>query len=452
MLENRRAVNNSQSKWFLHCSFIASLVFLLAFSWVFCAGASGETKPKVCLVESIEYPGKDPTMWYGLSAASDGKVYSALITEGGSAHLYVYDPATGVNKLLYDLADFLGERGKGIRPSSKIHNKPLEDKEGNIYFATMNNGSGPRNVDYTSWQGGHWFKYNPKENKLEDLGFVDPDADGPYPTCIDTERMYLFGVNFTGYLYRLDINKRETKKLGRVNNSDISRSIFCDDKGNVYGSFPIARIWKYDAKTEKINDLSVTMPYDPTIFPAELNNPRIDRTCDWRAVEWDPVEKVAYGVTCGSGSILFRYDPDDGPEGKMTELAKLCDPKYLDRKDIPYSTLAFALDTKNRRAYFAPSGRRYSLTQYIETFGSDAPHHLLMYDLKTHQSIDLGILQTTDGLRVFGSEGAAVAPDGTLYLCGQVETKDPKKATRHTRTENTPISLRLIIYRPQLQK
>jgi len=444
-----QTIKRIDKKQGFYCLLNTLAILLSAFSFVFCDNALAESKEGICLVESVAYPGKDPTMWDGVYAASDGRVYSALITEGGSAHLYLYDPTTDEHRMICDLADFLGERGQGIRPSSKIHCQPVEDDEGNIYIVTLNNGSGPANVDFTSWRGGHWLKYDPVKDKMENLGLV-AWGDGPYPLAIDTKRMHLFGIGFTGYLYRGDIKNKTTKVLGRVNDRDICRSIFCDDKGNVYGSFPTARIWKYDAKKEKVYDLSsIRMPYDPTYYPAQLNNPRIDRTHEWRKIVWDPVEKVAYGVTCGSGSILFKYDPHDGPEGKMTELTKLCDPKFLGRKDVPYSTLALALDSKRRKIYFAPSPRKYAIERYIETFGSDASHHLMMYDLKTQKRIDLGVMRTTDGRRVFGSEGASVGPDGTVYLCGQVEMKDPKNATRHTRTENTPIALRLIIYKPK---
>jgi hypothetical protein len=444
-------VNNMEKDMSAHRREVKSiyLIFLLVFSFIFCGSTYAAGEDKICPVKTVEYPGKDPTMWDGLYAASDGKVYSGLITEGGSAHFYVYDPVKDTQRMLYDIADFVGERGKGTRLSCKIHCRPVEDKEGNIYFATLNNGSGPAGMDFTSWQGGRWFKYDPKTEKLEDLGLLGQKEDGPYPLAIDRERMYLFGIGFTGYLYRFDIKNRVTKNFGFVSQPDVCRGIFCDDEGNIYGSFPIARVWKYDAKKEKAYDLSIRMPYDASIYPSRLNNPTIDRTYDWRSIQWDPVEKVAYGVTCGSGSILFKFDPHDGPEGKMTELAKLCDSKFFGRKDIPYSTLAFALDAKNRRIYYAPSGRPYTPDNYVETFGSGDDHHLVMYDLKTSQRVELGVLRSNDGRRVFGCEGAAVAPDGTLYLCGQVET-DPQKATRHTRGTDIPIALRLIIYKPQL--
>lgn len=424
--------------------------FFLLVTCFLMGGAAPAQQSKSCIVDLKPYPGRDPVMWDGMYAASDGKVYSGLIDEGASAHFYVYDPATGKNTMIADMAEFLDERGKGIRPTGKIHNKPVEDEEGNIYFVSMSNGSGPNNFDFTSWKGGHWMKYDPKTRKLEDMGLVE-HAIGLYPLTIDKKRNYLFGIGFTGYFYRFDLKTRTTKNLGRVSNWDICRDIFIDDEGNVFMSFPIARIAKYDAKKEKVYETSLRTPFDPTIFPTQLNNPMIDRTYDWRAVEWDPHEKVAYGITAGSGSVLFRFNPHEGKEGTITPLAKLCDSRFLkdDRKDIPYSTLAFAVDIKNRKVYFAPSARGFTTQKYAETFGSEERHHLIMYDLKTNQRVDLGPMQTADGRKVFGCEAASVAPDGTLYLCGQAEVKDKKQAT--SMVGNIPTALHLVVYKPQQQ-
>jgi hypothetical protein len=403
---------------------------------------------EACIVETRDFPGKDSEMWDALYAARNGDVYTGLITEGGSSHFYVYTKSLDKNVLISDLSDFLGERGKGVRSSGKIHNKPVEDDSGNIYFVTMNNGAGPRNIDYTSWAGGHWLKYNPSAGVLENLGLVD-EGIGCYPLAIDPGSKYLFGVGFTGYFYRFDLQKKRTKNFGRVTNWDICRSIFCDDQGNVYGSFPVGRVWKYDSGAEKVIDLSVRVPYDPTIYPAELSDPMIDRTCDWRAIEWDPADRVAYGITCGSGSILFRFDPHKGKDGSITALTKMCDTKFLDtsRQDIPYSTLAFALDSRRKIVYFVPSARSYSTDEYAETYGSSQQHHLIKYDIEDSLRTDLGIMMTKDGRRVFGCEAASVAPDGTLYICGQVELKDPSLATG--RVSGIPVSLQLIIYKPE---
>jgi len=136
----------------------------------------------------------------------------------------MYDPITDKNILLCDMAEFLDERGKGIRSTGKIHNKPVEDNEGNIYFVSMSNGSGPNTFDYTSWRGGHWMKYDPKANKMEDMGLVDQGI-GCYPLAIDKKRGYLFGIGFTGYFYRFDLKTHITRNFGRVSNWDICRDI-----------------------------------------------------------------------------------------------------------------------------------------------------------------------------------------------------------------------------------
>lgn len=428
-------------------SFLSLTLVLSTISLILNCSIVQAQENKICTVDSKEYPGRDPAMWDGLYSASDGKVYSALISEGTSAHFYIYDPVKGKNVLLLDLAEFLNERGEGIRTTGKIHNKPVEDDEGNIYFCTMSNGSGPNTFDYTSWRGGHWIKYDPKISRFEDMGMVDQGV-GCYPLVIDKKRGYLFGIGYTGYFYRFDLKNRVTKNFGRVSNWDICRNIFCDDEGNVYMSFPTARVARYDSKKEKVYETSLQIPYDPTLFPTQMRNPMIDRTSIWRAVQWDSIDKVAYGVT-GGGTVLFRFDPHDGPEGKITSLAKMCDSKFIEgaRQDIPYSTLAFAVDSRNRKIYFAPSARSYNTKGYDETFGNGEDHHLIMYDIKTSQRVDLGAMRTADGRKVFGCEAASAASDGTLYICGQVEVKDKKVATGMI--GNIPVALQLIIYKPQ---
>ncbi len=422
------------------------LITLLAFSAAFIRQASAQEQ--TVLVEARSYSGRDPAMWQGLYAASDGMVYSTLCSEMGSSHMYQYNPAADSNRIVCEPARFLDEWGKGIRISTKIHNHCVEDKQGNIYFATMNDGSGPDEIDYRSWQGGHWIKYDPREDKLTDLGLVDKGV-GSYPLAIDAERNILYGVSYTGYLFSHDIGKGATRNIGRVSDWDICRDIVADDQGNVYGCFPTSRIWKYDRQRDRVFDLPVRIPFDPTAFPTQLNNPQIDRAAIWRAVEWDPVDKAVYGITCGSGNVLFKYEPHVGANGRVTDLGRMCDPKFLQpegRQDIPYAPLSFAVDRVNRKIYFVPSAREFAVDEYVETFGSQEKHHLLMYDMEQNRHYNLGELQVSDGRRVFGCEAATVAPDGTVYICGQVETEDPAMASR--RIDGIPVALHLIIYRP----
>jgi hypothetical protein len=127
----------------------------------------------------------------------------------------------------------------------------------------------------------------------------------------------------------------------------------------------------------------------------------------------------------------------------------MCDSRFLegDHKDIPYSTLAFAVDNRNKKVYFAPSARNYNTKEYAETFGNEEDQHLLMYDIKTNQRVDLGAMRTADGRKVFGCEAASVASNGTLYICGQVEVKEKKTANKMI--GDKPVALQLIIYKHQ---
>jgi len=402
--------------------------------------------------DSREFPGsrKEGQMFSALYAAREGSVYIGLCTHAGSSQFYKYDPRADRMRHIADIAEFLGQTGKGVRTAGKIHTRPVEDAQGRIYLATMCEDSGPPNLDPYSWEGPHWLRYDPKTDKLENLGRINP-LWGIYGLAIDTKRNHLFGTAWDGHLYRLDINTGVTRDLGRVDNWDDLRHIAADDRGNVYGCYPKARIWRYDPRTELVYDLSVQIPYDPLVYPRRLSNPMLDRKAIWRVVDWDPVDRAIYGIEGGS-SILFKYDPSDGPEGKVTELARLCAERYYksNRKDIPYSTLAFTLGA-DRRIYYAPAGLDFDYEARLEAarLAQTPPYsELIGYDLKSRQRLNLGMLKTTDGRHVFGCGGAASAPDGTIYLGAAVEEKDPQKAAGNAAGTH-PFAMRLLIYRPK---
>jgi hypothetical protein len=408
-------------------------------------------------LDSREFPGnrKEAQMFSALYAARDGCLYIGLCTHAGSSQFYRYDPRADRMRHIADIAEFLGQTGKGIRTAGKIHTRFVEDNQGRIYFGTMCEDSGPPNIDPYSWEGPNWLRYDPKADKLEDLGRINR-LWGIYGLAIDTKRNYLFGTAWDGHLYRLDINTGMTRDLGRIDNWDDVRHIAADDQGNVYGCYPKARIWKYDAATERVYDLSVQIPYDPLVYPRRLSNPMLDRKAIWRAVEWDPVDRAIYGIDGGS-SILFRYDPKDGPEGKVTELAKLSAERFhgSNRKDIPYSTLAFTLG-RDRKIYYAPAGIDFDYEARLEAarlaqarggVKSPAYSELIVYDLKLRRRENLGMLKTRDGRHVFGCGGAAAGADGAIYFGAAVEVSDPQKAAGKVAGDH-PFAMQLLIYRP----
>lgn len=415
-------------------------------------------EPGAVSLESLEFPGnrKESQMFSALYCARSGLLYIGLCTHGGSSQFYQYDPRAGQMRHIADIAKLLGQAGKGTRTAGKIHTRPVEDSRGRIYFGTMCEDSGPTNIDPYSWEGPHWLRYDPATGRLENLGLVNR-LWGLYGLAIDARRNRLFGTAWDGHLYRYDIAADVTLDLGRIDNWDDLRHIAADDEGNVYGCYPKARIWKYDAVSERVHDLSVRIPYDPTVYPRRLSNPMLDRKAIWRVVEWDPVDRAIYGVDGGS-SILFKYDPKEGPEGKVTELARLCAERFYasGRKDIPYSTLAFTIG-KDRRIYYAAAGLDFDYEARLEAArlaqgrgGGPTPPHseLIVYDLAARRRINLGVMKTADGRHVYGCGAAAEGPDGRIYFAAAVEVKEPGKAAGKVAGVH-PFAIQLLVYRPE---
>lgn len=384
---------------------------------------------------------KDDSMWSGIYTAKSGKIYIGLCTHADAANFYEFDPATGKMEHLADLTIFKGERGQGIRTSGKIHVSFVEDKDGNIYFGDFCEDNGPECIDPSSYRGAHWFKFDPKKRELVNLGQIDPHA-GLLGMSIDPERRRLYGLAEDGHLYMYDLEKHINIDLGRVDDWDICRTIVSDDKGNIYGTFPVNRVWKYNPETNRIEDLQhIRVPNNPRVPPRTMSNPKIDRKTLWRILEWQPEEKVFYGIT-NADSRLFRFDPYAGEEGVIAPLALMCADKYLedDPKKIPVATLAFTLSPQNR-AYYAPvtsvsfdySAESWDVlderefTDKVTERNTPPISVLIEYDITTGERRQLGRMETEDGRKVFGLGGAVYSPlDNRLYFAGAVEEHDPK--------------------------
>ena len=433
--------------------FVAGLILFASAVQVF----AGADCTKKIVLKSVDFPGnnKEEGFWGPIHAASDGKVYIALCTEGGGhAHFYIYDPAKDQMIHRQDLAKFLGGSGKGIRTHAKVHSAIREDKDGNLYFVTGNMTGGPDEIDPTSWEGGHWLKYDTKSDTLTDLGLVTPHA-GIYGLAIDKERKRLLGVSRNGHFMVYDIPTGKTYDKGRVNMdaSVASRMVVSDDLGNAYGTFEPDRIFKYDAATERVLDLHLRLPTDPTIYPRTVSI--IKRYM--RAGVWDDVNKKMYGVE-GCTSILFEYDPKAGDEGQIKVLDRLlpCQSSEEVRK-AHYATLSLTIG-KDRKIYYMPIGSLDAkdderANKGIDFFKWAGQGYLISYDLNTGKKEELGRVYTQDGAMVI--DGQMIAPsgagttglDGTIYFCGYVEEKNPEFASRYF--GNLPVRLRLLIYKPQ---
>ena len=393
-------------------------------------------------LKAFEYPcnKKDDSMWSGIYTAKSGKIYIGLCTHADAANFYEFNPLTENMKHIADLTIFKGERGKGIRTSGKIHVSFVEDKDGNIYFGDFCEDNGPECIDPSSYEGAHWFKYDPETGKLINIGLISRNS-GLLGMAVDRRRERLYGLAEDGHLYMFDLNQKITVDKGRVDDWDICRTIAADDQGNIYGAFPVNRIWKYNPENDRTYDLQhVRIPNDSRIFPRTMSNPKIDRKTLWRILEWKPDEKVFYGIT-NSDSRLFRFDPKAGEEGEMEALSLMCADRYLhdDPRKIPIATLAFTI--AKDKIYYAPvtvafdySAESWDVRDERKftakiTQKQRPPRSVLVeYDLKTNTRREIGLMETEDRRAVYGLGGAVYSPlDNKIYFAGAIEEHESDK-------------------------
>ncbi|MCH5376235.1 MAG: hypothetical protein JJ992_19875, partial [Planctomycetes bacterium] len=295
---------------------------------------------------------KDAQMWSGMYIGSNQKIYIGLCTHGDAANLYEFDIASETMRHLANLTVLLGERGQGIWTNGKIHVR-MQELDGYVYFGSFCEDNGPPEIDATSYRGPWWFRVAMATGDVEPLSRIN-SYWGLLGQCMDKKRRLIYGLAEDGHLYKYYIDDNWTEDLGRVDNWDICRTIFIDDSGNVYGSYPPGLIWKYEVASDRLLDLKFLRL--PIAYQSRsMANPMLDRRAQWRVIRWDPVDRCAYGIVGGS-NLLFKYDVHDGPEGRITELAQLCAPMYRggDPFEVPHATLAMTISQKERKIYYIP--------------------------------------------------------------------------------------------------
>ena len=421
---------------------------------------------KTALVDHYKFTGnhREESMWSALYGAKSGKIYIGLCTHAEAAHLYEFDPATETMRHIVDLTTLHDERGEGINTNGKIHVRMGEDNDGNIYFAGLNEDTGPESIDPSSYKGAYWYRYNPVLDKVEILGKISKHF-GLLGMVMDPLNMRLYGLAEDGHLYMHDIVKKNTRDLGKVDDWDICRTIFADDRGNIYGSFPVAQIWKYDPLKDEVIDLpNIRLQYDMDVLPRTMSKPMIDRKVIWRVIEWNPQEKVAYGII-GGNSMLFRYDTHKGAEGEIEYIIPLTAPQYWEEKNprqVPFATLALTI-SNDQIVYYAPTasgsfdyiGNSWDVKDeekfQAKMAGGFFPpvSCLISYNLKSKERKSHGQMVTREGNMVFGLGGACTgAKDGKIYFVGAIEEKNEKDVVGQV-ARRWPFSMGLVAFDPE---
>ena len=402
---------------------------------------------------------KDAQMWSAMYIASNNKIYIGLCTHADAANVYEFDIETRTMRHLANLTVLLNERGKGIWTNGKIHVK-MQELDGYVYFGSFCEDNGPPVIDARSYKGPFWFRIDMDTGDVQTLSRIN-SFWGLLGQCMDKERRIIYGLAEDGHLYRYYIDDDDTEDMGRVDNWDICRTLFIDDKGNVYGSYPPGRIWKYDVQQDRIFDLQYLRL--PVLLQSRtLANPMLDRRAQWRIIEWDPVNRLAYGIIGGSNH-LFQYDVDAGREGEIEILSQLCAPQFRgkDPFKVPHATLAMTISQPERKVYYIPviSGDfDYGAVQLDvagkaklaeEMAKGDLPplSFMVSYDLQSGTRADIGLLQADDGRLAYGMGGAETDSQGRIWFVGAFEEPNPDYVVRNIQGR-FPYSMGLGCYEP----
>ena len=381
--------------------------------------------------------------WAALYTASDGKVYAGLAYHGGDGHLVYYDSKTDRMHDVGNLTELCGESNVKRGPQSKIHAKFGEGKDGRIYFGTH---AGfwwdyARFATKEGYPGAHWMAFDPKTGRVEDFG-LGVRNEGINTGAYDPLFNRIYGLTHPrGHFVYYDVATRRSVDKGRINNFEsICRTLGIDDEGNVYGSFGQGEVFRYNPRSDEIEELPVRLPIRAK--GVSLGRDYLKSETAWRTVVWDRQTRQFFGVE-ESATILFSYNPRTA---EVRRLGQLSIPSLDDSREIPYATLSLTLGP-DRKLYYGAAGREFD---YGGRAGA-ATSHLIVWDLASGRRDDLGEMLLADGRRVLGTNAADTGLDGTIYLIGAIEVRPEagKPVEAAGKVGDVYYRLALLIYRPR---
>jgi len=354
--------------------------------------------------EFSAYPNQN-AIW-DMTADPAGRVYIGLCNEGEPGHaakLLSYEIARRQVEECFDVAEATHDPSwLGHIPQSKFHTALHVGRDGRLYGPThttapafnrpiwdIEQAFDERDIAYP---GSHYLIYDPRTCALQDLGIPVP-YDPIYGGIYDDQRGVHYLLTYLrGRLYAFEPAAWRVRDLGRVNNFG-QCILFKDRHGRVFGVESSGHLWRYDPDRDKVETLNAVMPR-----PAERARLLTALTDGM----WGPDGKY-YSSALYEGR-LWRYDPDDGPEGRFEDLGMGWGEATAER----HQNLLWC-------PKFAPDGMLY---YGFATYGG-AKHcryfdlRIVRCDPRTLRRENMGVVYHNGSSLLFGA--GAVGADGRIY-------------------------------------
>lgn len=356
----------------------------------------------------------DGSGYTALEVGKDGQVYVGAARYGDYGWLLRFDPATKpifMDKVV-SMQQLTGERLKGINTNGKIHAKIVVGADGKVWFASKQAheefGQRPEYGDPEGYPGGHLCYFDPKTGFSRSMGILKRQ-EGLMGGVIDDGRAKLYyrsepKNHFLVYCLKTgDVQDR-----GNVGH--MGRYMAMDSKGAVYTVGRGQTLCRYDPATGYVEDLAIKIEGD-----GGFASPYVIAT--------GPNGKL-YGVMAGHQSIM-EFDIDKIKTGQF--------PEVVMRNVAPSAPGGMVVDDihaavfgKDGKFYYplnthVPDGKagrakthlrimRFDpISKKTETVG--VPEIVGLDEEKVKHTYNRGAKYELDHM-----QGAAVGPDGSLYL------------------------------------
>ena len=383
----------------------------------------------------------------GMKAASDGRIYYVLCSEGHDTggQMYAHDPANGAVTHCGDLTAMCGEAGKRAVCQGKSHVNFVES-DGRLYFATHTgyyaiiDGMEKQGVPpegWTKYPGGHLLSYDTRTGAVEDLA-TEPGGDGILTMNMDSARGRIYGLTWPeGRFFRFDVATRDWRDFGGFFEHGehgvggayrtVCRSLAADPRdGSVYFTRGEGTVFAYRFDCDSVVELEGSPMRKDYFGLYDVASPG-HMAYNWRQVVWHPREEVFYGVHGNSG-YLFRYDPAANEVEVIERISSEPSRRSGMLDQFSYGYLGFDLGPCGETLYYLTGGPIYRDGRRVAGKASTAKGeskgeenlHLVTYHIPSRGYRDHGAIFFEDGSHPAYVNSIAVGKDGTVYTLSRL--------------------------------
>ncbi len=394
------------------------------------AGKAGGAASGGATIAAEEYPFPaecgQVEVWTSMTCTHDGQVLVGVCRSNVPSKMLQFDERSrryvavvGVDSVIDD--------SKWRVKQAKIHTQLLELPDGWVYGGTHCS----QYDNMAEYEGGHWFRYDPRSHKMEDLG-LGMAHEGLIAMQADAANHCLYGITYPGaYLLRFDMGGRKTQVLGKTSMTTyvdryfqvLSNGIVCANQVRS-GRGRMGGIYLFDLQTEK-----ETVAY-PVLLRRQADGsygrdkteeaPRIYN--QWIAGTQNASGSVAYIASQASGHLITVHAAGEGdvaiydrgalishvagPEGVGAGAAagagsspgELCHALAMDLGGDVLLTLTIGGDVDKH------SGKEQT--------------HLMRYEPASDRFSDLGRIRTVGGKDLTYSVAMSITSGGVVYVVG----------------------------------